>query len=72
MVEVRLSPGPTYPTASVTGMPRAVTIQYGDTDLELRDLAVKVPRHEPLAQPLDAMRLRHDATAAVISAPSSP
>lgn len=49
-----------------------VAVQNGDADLELRDLAVKVPRHEPLAQQLHAVHLCLDAAPAVISAPSSP
>lgn len=51
---------------------RGVAVQDGDADLELGDLTVEVPSHEPLAQQLHAMHLRLDAASAVISAPSSP
>ena len=51
---------------------RGVAVQNGDTDLELGDLTVEVPSHEPLAQQFHAMHLRLDAASAVISAPSSP
>ena len=43
-----------------------------DADLEFGDLAVEVPRHEPLAQQFDTVPLRLDAASAVVSAPSSP
>ena len=51
---------------------RGVAVQDGDADLELGDLTVEVPSHEPLAQQFHAMHLRLDAASAVISAPSSP
>ena len=51
---------------------RGVAVQDGDPDLELRNLTVEVPRHEPLAHQFHAMHLRFDATSAVVSAPSSP
>ena len=47
-------------------------VQDGDTDLELRDLAVEVPRHEALTQQFHTVHLRFDAASAVIAAPSSP
>jgi hypothetical protein len=51
---------------------RGVAVQHGDTDLELRDLTVEVPRRKALTQEFDAVHLRFDAASAVISAPSSP
>ena len=36
-------------------------VQDGDTDLELRDLAVEVPRHEALTQQFHAMHFGFDA-----------
>lgn len=48
------------------------TVQHGDPDVELRDLPVEVPRHEALAQKLDAVHLRFGAAPAVVVAPSSP
>ncbi len=51
---------------------RGVAVPYGNTDLELRDLAVEVPRHQALTQQFDAVHLGLCATSAVVSAPSSP
>ena len=51
---------------------RGLSVQDGDTDLELRDLSVKVPCHEPLAQQFHVMHLLLEAAPAVVSAPSSP
>ena len=51
---------------------RGVAVRDGDADLDLCDLSVEVPRHEPLAQQFDTMHLRFDAASAVVSAPSSP
>jgi hypothetical protein len=43
-------------------------VQNGDTDLELCNLAVEVPRHVALTQQFDAVHLRLCATLAVIAA----
>jgi hypothetical protein len=43
-----------------------------DTDLELGDLTVEVPRGQALPQQLDAVHLGFCAASAVIAAPSSP
>ena len=51
---------------------RGVAVQDGDADLEFGNLAVEVPRHEPLTQQFDTMHLRFDAASSVVSAPSSP
>ena len=51
---------------------RGVAVQDGDADLDLCDLAVEVPCHEPLVQQFDTMHFRLGATSAVVSAPSSP
>ena len=47
-------------------------VQDGDPDLELRDLTIKVPRDQSLAQQFDIMHLGFDAASAVVAAPSSP
>jgi hypothetical protein len=47
-----------------------VAFEDANTDLELRDLTVKVPRHETLAQQFHTMHLGFDAASAVVSAPS--
>ena len=49
-----------------------VTVQDRNAHLNLSDLAVKVARHQPLAQQFYAMHLRLDAASAVVSAPVSP
>ena len=46
-------------------------VQDGDTDLELRNLTVEVPRHEALVQQLHTMHLCLCAAPAVVTA-SSP
>ena len=45
---------------------RGAAVQDGDADLELGDLSVEVPCHEPLAQDFDTMHLRLDAAPAVV------
>jgi len=49
-----------------------VTVQDRNAHLNLSDLAVKVARHQPLAQQFHAMHLCLDAAPAVVSAPVSP
>ena len=51
---------------------RGEAVQDGNTNLELRDLTVKVPRQEALAQQFHTMHLGLDAAPAVIAAPLSP
>jgi hypothetical protein len=51
---------------------RGVAIQDSDTHLNLCDLTVKVPRHEPLTQQFQAMHLCLDAASAVIATPVPP
>ena len=73
MMALPFSPGGTYPTASVTGMPkRGVAVKNGDADLEFSNLAVEVPSHEALARQFHTVHLRFDAAPSVISAPTSP
>lgn len=43
-----------------------------DTDLDLCDLPIEVPRHQRLAASFHAVHFGLDATSAVISAPASP
>lgn len=50
---------------------RSVTVQYGDPDLEFRDLTVEVAGHETLTQQFDTMHLRFDAARTVITTPST-
>ena len=63
----------------------SITIEDGDTDLDLCDLPFEVPRHEQLVELFYTMhpltgsrllandeRLRFDATSAVVSTPASP
>jgi len=45
-------------------------VQDGDADVELGDLSVEVPGHEPLTEQLHAMHLRLGAAAAMVAAPS--
>ncbi len=65
---------------------RGVAVHDGDADLDLRDLSVKVPRHEALPQQFhtsasiarqgyakhDPERVGLDAASVVVSAPVSP
>ncbi len=64
---------------------RSIAIEHSDTDLDLGDLPVEVPRHERLAHQFQAVhpltgsrllandeRFRFDATSSVVSAPTSP
>jgi hypothetical protein len=72
MAEVPLSPDGLIPRLCDGYAERGVAVQDGDADLELGDLSVEVPCHEPLAQQFHTMHLRLDAASAVVSAPSSP
>jgi hypothetical protein len=47
----------------------SVAVQDRDVHLNLSDLAVKVVRHQPLAQQFHAMHLCLDAAPAVVSVP---
>ena len=49
-----------------------VAVHDCNADLDFGNLAVEVPRHEPLAQQFDRVHLRLDAAPAVVSTPSSP
>lgn len=49
-----------------------VAVEDSDTDMDLRDLPIKVPRHKRLAEQFHAMHLRFNAASAVVSAPSLP
>ena len=51
---------------------RGEAVQHGDLDVELRDLAVEIPRSEALARQFDAVHPGLCAAPAVIAAPSSP
>lgn len=51
---------------------RNVAVQHGNTNLELRDLAVEVPRHEALTKEFEAVHFRFCAASSVILAPPSP
>ena len=51
---------------------RNEAVQDGDTDLELGELTIKVPRAQALAQQFHTVHLGFDAAPAVIAAPSSP
>ena len=69
----RISPFPvgTDPTASGTGMPKAVKPFRTARHMELGDLTIEVPRHEVLAEQFDTVHLGFDSASAVIAAPSS-
>jgi hypothetical protein len=55
-------PGQTYPTTVCDGYAKGgEAVQDGDPDRELRDLTIKVPRGQSLAQQFDTMRLGFDA-----------
>ena len=49
-----------------------VAVEDSDTELNLRDLPLKVSGHEALAHQFHTMHLRFDAALAVVSAPLSP
>jgi len=51
---------------------RGEAVQDGNTNLELRDLTVEVPRHEALTQWFHTVHPGFDAASAVTAAPSSP
>lgn len=50
---------------------RGVTVHDSDTDLDVRNLTVEIPRHEALAQQFHTVHLRFDAASAVVSGPVS-
>jgi hypothetical protein len=51
---------------------RRIAVEYGDTYLDLGDLTIEFPRHEPLVQKCYTVHPCLDAASAVVSAPSSP
>ena len=52
--------------------PLHVPVEHGDADLNFRDLAIEVPRHERLAEQFHTMHPALDAAPAVVSGQSSP
>lgn len=50
---------------------RGVVVQYGDTNLQLGDLAAEFSGHEGSAEQLDAVHLALDPAPAVVARPSS-
>lgn len=50
----------------------SVAVEDGDTDLDLCDLPIEVPRHQRLAEWFHTVHFGFDATSAVISTPASP
>lgn len=47
-------------------------VQDGDPDVEFCTLPVEVPRHEPLTEQLDAVRIRLRSASTMTAIPSSP
>lgn len=54
------------------GAERGEAAEHGDTGLELGHLTVEIPWAQALAEQLDSVQLRFDASSAVIATPSSP
>ena len=51
---------------------RCEAIEYGDTDVNFRDLTVEVPCRQALTEKFDAMHFRLDTASSMITAPSFP